>query len=512
MNIATKNTKAAAFVQRASDLARAIEPSLRRETQPIGVTPDELVSQIKTAIEAENWPEAENRMLLWFNVLNSTEIVKTDRRRASPHPLDRLSFDSLRRLSADVVESDPLGQAAGAITFSLHEIASAAGNVQVLQTIDFDLDLDADLVSVDDTGLMQLWSNDGSNAWSAAGQLQLEMQPRGLVVADLFLVDSSNPNRLRADRKPADGAEPDFGSAVRHNTFVSLVAFGSQGVKLIQIDGRGSADPASRMSWVSGESGLEEVTDVTAAVVGDLEADGDLDLVLATQTEGVRMFANRGNRTFFEVTPVENRFGRDDPVSAMAIADLDRDLDLDLVTTHAASGRVGMLENLLHLQFRGRYLDEIPKIDGLSAVAVEDIDGNVSWDLVLGGSGGSAIVFSQTADANAWTVDRVVSEDEASPDIIVADFDNDSWMELLAWGNAETRLTRIGPWGFGPWQPVDVGQGVTSLVAADFDRNGTVDLAAAWESQIACRPTAANRPVIMSMCDSRVSTITPAAA
>ena len=67
-------------------------------------------------------------------------------------------------------------------------------------------------------------------------------------------------------------------------------------------------------------------------------------MVLATASEGIRLFANRGNRTFFEITQSENAFSGDDPVSDMSLIDLDRDLDLDVVTVHRSSGKVGMLE------------------------------------------------------------------------------------------------------------------------------------------------------------------------
>ncbi len=476
LNIATKNKQAVKFVNRASELTRAIEPSIRRETKPIGVTPDELVAQITDAIESGEWSQAENRMLLWFNVLNSTEIVKTDRRRAAPHPLDRVSFDSLRRLSAEVVAASPLGEGSTAFRFDAKEIADSVG-AAATQTIDFDLDLDPDLVSVSGKGLLQLWSNDGTGQWSAAGQLELDIQPTGLIAADLFLVDSSNPDRLRADSKSSEEQQTDFGAAVRHNSFASLVAYGPQGVRVIQIDGRASTSSENRMKLVEVDAGLSDVSGVTAAIVGDLEADGDLDLVFATAAEGVRLFANRGNRTFFEISTRDADFSVDDPVSAMAIADLDRDLDLDIVTTHAGSGRVGMLENLLHLQFRGRVFEEIPAIAGASAIAVEDVDGNVSWDLIVGGDGGTAIVFSQTADANAWTMDRVESSDQPAPEMIVADFDNDSWMEVLAGAKEGANISRIGPWGFGQWQSAPSLSDSTTLVVADFQRDGRVDAA-----------------------------------
>ena len=183
-------------------MAKAIEPSIRRETQPIGLTPDELVAQIVAAIKAENWSEAENRMLLWFNVLNSTEIVKTDRRRASPHPLDLLSFDSLRRLSAEAIADLPLEVGIGEFQFETRPINPVEGKQTVL-SLDFDLDLDLDLVSASEDGLLELWANEGAGKFRSAGKLQLDIQPTGIVAADLFLVDSSDPRRLRADRKPA---------------------------------------------------------------------------------------------------------------------------------------------------------------------------------------------------------------------------------------------------------------------------------------------------------------------
>jgi hypothetical protein len=322
---------------------------------------------------------------------------------------------------------------------------------------------------------VQLWSNDGSNTWSAAGQLKLDLQPAGLIVADLFLVDSSNPNRLRADRKSADGDGPDDPSAAGHHTMLDLVAFGPEGVRIVRIDGRASASPESRLQLADGETGLEEVGEVTAAVAGDLEADGDLDFALATKSSGVRLFANHGDRTFFEVTSPENCFAVDDPVSGMAIADLDRDLDLDIVTVHAGSGRVGILENLLHLQFRGRYLDEVPAVEGASAIAVEDVDGNASWDLIVGGTD-TAIVFSQTAGANAWTVDRVETNDHAAPRFLLADLDNNSWIDFVTVGPYATKLSSLGPWGFGAWKYVETVQATALSVAEDFDRSGSIDL------------------------------------
>lgn len=486
LGIDVEDPDAAKYVRRASDLAQAIEPSLRRETEPIGVTPDQLVTQITDAMESGSWSEAENRMLLWFNVLNSTEIVKTDRRRATPHPLDLLSFESLRRLSADVVAATPLPAMENPIVFEAKD-PPGGDSVRRLISIDFNLDLYSDLVTLHDDNRLQLWRNDRSGGFTSIDQLQLDLDCSGLIAADLFLVDSSNPARLRSDRETTQGGDDDLGSAVRHDTFLTLVVFGPGGVQLVQVDGRNAASDDERLTVITTSTGLESVEGVITAIAGDFEADGDLDLAVSTQSDGVRLFVNRGNRSFFELTDALGDFAVDDPVSGMAIADLDRDLDLDIVTVHQGSGRVGLVENLLHLQFRGRYLDEIAPLPGVASVFVEDVDGNVSWDLVVGGTDQTAIVYSQTADAGAWTVERTEVSEQPGKGMIIADFDNDSWLDVAAPAENTVELSRIGPWGFLPWTPVETASGLSELSATDFDRDGAIDLAGVVDGSLAVR-------------------------
>ncbi len=482
-NIDAKNIAAAEFVRRAAELTRAIQPSLARDIRAIGLTPDELVDKITTAIENEQWLEADAPMMQWFNVLNGTELVKTDRRRASPHPIDRLSFDSIRQLSAEVEASAPIKPGSTNARFArltLEKSSTAETETTLIQSVDFDLDLDNDLVTLSLAGVMRLWQNDGDSAWSLAGEVALELPAAGMIVADLFVVDSSSPERLRSGQSTSG----------RHDTFMNLVVYGEQGVKLVRIDGRNEiGDEDTRLAIVTEETGLESVQAVTAAVAGDLEGDGDLDLVFATTSDGVRMFVNRGNRTFFELAGAADRFAGDDPVTAMAIADLDRDLDLDIVTAQAGSGTIGLLENLLHLQFRARPLTEIPPLPGAFMIAVEEVDGNVSWDLIVCGETSAAIVFSQNAAAGAWTVDRVekATFQSTANTSVVADLDNDSWIELIRSSGDSLSMSRLGPWGFGPATAIEsesenantaVSGNYSSLVAAEWSGDGRVDLAA----------------------------------
>jgi hypothetical protein len=482
LNIDAKNEAAAEYVTRSAKLAAAITPLLAATTKPIGLTPEELVGKVTTAIATGDWNEARTRMLQWFNILNPTEILKTDRRRASPHPLDRLSFDTLRRLSAAVIQAEPIGKSATEITFQSQPIPQSS-EVSIIEPIDFDLDLVSDLAAVSGQHTVQLWRN-SAGKWAPAGEVELDIQPAGLLVADLFMVDSSNPQRIKTEADTTDTAEQDFSTSGRHDTFPGLIAYGDEGIRLIVVDGRKSTPDQGRLTTIEKPSGLEEVKAVTKIVTGDLEGDGDLDLIVATAT-GLRLFINRGNRTFFEVT-TQQVFGSagDDSIIDLAIADIDRDLDLDVLTLHR-DGQVGVLENMLHLQFRGRMLDEIPRTAGSTSIGVADIDGNVSWDLVISGDQQTVVVFSQTADAGIWTVERVVTEQVAMPHGIIADLDNDAWSELVSADANGGRFCRLGPWGIDPPVALEaVKLSLAPLRAADFNADGKLDLAAIDEGQI----------------------------
>ncbi len=474
LNIDVKSERAADAVQRTIHLARAIEPTLRVQTQSIGLTPDDLVEKIVAAIKSKDWQTASNQMLLWFNVLNSTDLVKTDRRRSSPHPLDRLSFDIMRRLSVEVAKREPITSGNQPLRFDRLKIGDQA-DVSFAVPIDFDLDLDTDVVSFSSNAIATIWQNIDGAQWRNSGTLAVPGNFRGAIAADLFVVDASDSQRLQATPKQDETTLAV--SSSRHTTLPSLLVYGSDGVRLISVDGRSATADNERLTVVEKPTGLEDVLNVTCAIAGDLEGDGDLDLVFATSNVGLRIFINRGNRTFFEArTPiVGDEFDRRD-IAALAIADLDRDLDLDVVTLDGKTGRVGLLENLLHLQFRQRELTEIPVTEGARQISVAEIDGNISWDLIIGGGNETRVVYSQTADTGIWTIDRSELIGAASGRYLSGDFDNDSWLDVMSAKGKQSQLHRYAgeTWQTGAVADVDLSGSVA--VTADFNSDGLSDV------------------------------------
>ncbi|MEO1617609.1 MAG: FG-GAP-like repeat-containing protein, partial [Planctomycetota bacterium] len=474
--IENESPDASKLVERSWSLAKAVEPTLAVFTKPIGVTPKELTERIVDAINDDNWATAQQSFILWSNVLNPLEIVRTDRRQASPHPLDRLNFETVRQLSASLAKENPIAvNAKGLPSFEPEFVAVESDH---LLTLDADLDMRPDLVVAAPSGLIQLMqsaSDQTDESWTVTAQLQANGSLNGLLAADLFMVDSSDSDRLKASSKSKDSSR-DFSGKARHNSIPSLVAYGTNGVQLIQVDVEKTAGP-DVLSFVGETSGLEDLKNVISMIAGDLEGDGDLDLVSSTDDGSLRVFINRGNRTFFEVGVGAVSVDSGDPVAAMAIGDLDRDIDLDIVTLHQ-SGKIGILENLLHLQFHHRYLEEIPALpveadDDTLMIAMEDVDSNVGWDLLASCKKQSLIAFANSSDIGVWNVDRVETGAGFANRPVLADLDNDSFFEWVGAGDA----VRVGPWGISVIESeLAIEASIRDLAVVDLRGNGALDL------------------------------------
>lgn len=478
LGIAAKMPESIAAVERTQTLSRAIHPSLGATTQAIGKTPDELAQGIIDSIKSGDWQASDNQMNLWFNVLNSTDLVKTDRRLATPHPLDRLDFGILRRLADEVAKDKPIEPGQSPLNFESTVIAGDKDS-KVAIAVDIDIDLKPEIVSATEDGIVSLWKATDAGQWALLDQVDLGMPCSGLLAADLFMVDASDPNRIQA--APGRVTESPLPPA-RHTTMLTLVAFGTEGVRLVSIDGRDDTPNQDRFTIIETETGLEDIRKVNAAIVGDLEGDGDLDLVFATADRGIRLLINRGNRTFFEVEQNESMAALT-TVSAMAIADLDRDLDLDIVTADASTGRIGIIENLLHLQFRFRHISESPELFGAKSIEVQDIDGNVSWDIIAMSHGRVQVIFSHTPDAGIWIVDRVERWKCDDGNYVLADFDNDSWYELISSRNNVAIANRL--LGNAADLEIAAPSELTGKFqsAVDFDLDGKLDILSIVDGQ-----------------------------
>ena len=345
-------------------------------------------------------------------------------------------------------------------TWEMHSLTGSIDGVGDLQVVDIDGDGDLDVLgeaAPDQT--IAWWENQLVKARSVA----------------FTSLDRSTPDcdsqfecaRALSDARQVIAADLDG------NGQLDLLAAGTGGARW--------------WAWAGGSWIPRDLPGGSAAAIhaGDLDLDGDLDIVAETRLEaGVVWWENPGDLATPWPEPVQ--LG-DLWSAASTLVDLDGDADLDVVigTTPLESGAVWFENRLPRGQSWVEHALGAPV--GWSSVHAGDIDRDGDPDLAVTTGDRVAWWENTSGDATSFTERAVATGFGTARSVASADIDGDGDIDLAA----AASTGGVVAWfentnGSGTtWQRHNLGSyaGAEVVQVADLDRDGDIDVAATSSSQ-----------------------------
>ena len=231
-------------------------------------------------------------------------------------------------------------------------------------------------------------------------------------------------------------------------------------------------------------------TDETLSVVlGDVDGDGDLDLVAGNDGQTNKLYLNDGSGGFPGINTPGTAIGSEtdaDSSRSVVLGDVDGDGDLDLVAGNYGLNKLYLNDGSGGFASTGTAIGSDTETDNTWAVVLGDVDGDGDLDLVTGNDGQTNELYLNDGSGGFPGINTpgtaIGSETDSSRSVVLGDVDGDGDLDLVAGNSGQTNKLYLndGSGGFaGTGTAIGSETEYTySVVLGDVDGDGDLDLVA----------------------------------
>ena len=398
-----------------------------------------------------------------------------------------------------------------------HTIDTGATSPVDVYAADLDLDGDLDLVAADGSAFTVDWyentAGDGS-AWTQRSLQSSAGEARAVAVGDVDGdgdMDVVGTNHTGSALVWWENLTLHRSALFPDETTIEAAFTNPEDFAVGDIDGDGDPDvlgtaQTEDLTWWENTAGdgsawtphtVANLQGGSAVSVCDLDRDGDMDALLASDTDDIRWVENTaGDGSAWTVRVIDNTLSL---ALGVAAADMDGDGDPDVVATDWNNDDVLWFENTAGDALSWTKSTVAGSFNGAENIEAADMDGDGDMDILATAESASDVAwFENTAgDGSAWTEHTIDGSFGGADAVAAADVDGDGDMDAVGAANS---LSRVEWWentaGDGSaWTGHVVDSafiGASGVGGTDLDGDGDLDVLGAgtgiglrwWENTV----------------------------